>query len=97
MVDSHYISETANIMTHDLLESGVVKIKEGREHSLSRREKRASSSLLKETPNENVTISSNHVDSRMLMAQQLAKCRKKNETNSKYIDCSFIVGSVTEV
>lgn len=98
MLGTYYISESASIVTHELFESAVIKIQEGRENALSRHEKRAVSCLLKEPSSEDTTQSTNDdSDYSMPMAQQIAKRRKKNEYHSKYVDCSFILGSVAEV
>ncbi len=92
---SDYIAENASIVTCPAFERGVVKIQSAQENLLDRQEKRAVSCLLKSTGDETVHVNT-EPDSSMPMAEQLRK-RRKGDKSSRYMDCSFILGSVSEI
>lgn len=92
-----YISSNAEIATNAIFESGVVKIQEGKEDTLSRHERRAVASLLKNSDDAASIQDDEPCNPWLPMEEQLSKKRKRNRSVSKYINCSFIPGSVAEV
>ncbi len=92
-----YIASDSGIVSSPAFEAGVVKIQSGNENEPNRQEKLAVSCLLRHQ--STVCIDDNTAkidDTTMPMEQQLRKKRKVEE-GSTYIDCRFILGSVSEI
>ena len=91
-----YISPTSAIVKYRHFESGVVKIQSGKQHEITTDEEKAVKCLLAGNfvSEENNEIQVNPRS----MIERINKRRKVSESNkTKYIDCSFILGSVAAV
>lgn len=90
-----HIASDATIVTHPSFERGVVKLLRGEEERLTRDEKRALTALMK--PGEtgiNTTDNDERIAPAILMAGRLSKRRNIQQCSSRYIDPSFMLGSV---
>jgi len=89
-----YIGTSAQIMTDPVFESGVIKIQRNEYQSITINKNRACKKLRIQnaiyTAPENPTFQT--------MAEKVAaKKKRKLEATTKYMNCSFILGSVAEV
>ena len=92
------IGQDSSIVVHRSFENGVVKVQRGEIETLTRAERRSITCLPKPNASEDdVTVPAEESSSTMSMAERLSKRRKKETDTNKYMDCSFILGSVAEV
>ncbi len=83
-------------MVNPVFESAVVQIQKGFEDELTTEQKAAVKCLLKSSVNAGQESEKEDVLA-LTMLERLAKLRKKEVHNNKYIKCDFIFGSVAEV
>ena len=91
-LESNYIGSDAKCMKYPDLEKGVFQIQEGCEEDMTEAEKKTDSILLKKNDHDCEMSYGLKIHS---MEERLSK-RRKTISPSKYINCSFIVGSVAE-
>ena len=97
-LDSWYIGPTAHIVKDPYFESGVTKIQRGNKSDMTAEEKDACKNLLLSSRGDYVMDTNNGHDIDQLSFKERydSKRRRVNSSVDKYIDCSFILGSVAE-
>jgi len=90
----NYVGTSAGILVDPEFESGVVKIQRNEISTMSDKERKACESLLIKNQVEASPTNSTFAT---IAEKVAAKKRRKIEQTEKYMNCSFILGSVAEV
>lgn len=91
------IGDDATIVTNPFFETGVVKLQKGQSDPVTRNEYRDISCIVKTSKWDNSEGTESVSPGNLFMKELLMKKRKTEVLSRKYMDTSFIIGSVAEV